>query len=205
MCCAFSIAICELRNTWSIPVFTRSILLTICNSSYISYKLLPHFPLHRARLNSFERRLGTRQKQVYSTILYIIFKCSLHMLRISRKFVAQMKSIMVIGTFFHTTLCLVIYFPFNSRLRVRPALYLSGPGYEVGFGVWNGVWSLFSVGPRASPPAFARKPWDQIWSFPRGRWYRIFLVLVATPSYFLYFAKGFIYSRRFENTQKYWN
>ena len=46
MCCGFSMAICELRNTRPIPVFTRSILLTICNSSYISYKYFLYFIFH---------------------------------------------------------------------------------------------------------------------------------------------------------------
>ena len=100
MCCAFSIGICELHNTRPLPVCTRSILLTICNSNYISYKLFSHFPLHRARLDQFERRLGTRQKQVYSTIYCVLYLSAVCMLRISRKFVAiQMKSIMVIGKF----------------------------------------------------------------------------------------------------------
>ena len=133
MCCGFSIGICELRNTRPLPVFPRSILLTICNSNYISYKLLSHFPLHRARLNQFERRLGTRQKQFYSTILYIIFKCSLRVENIAKICGYSDEKCNGYRKIYFIRLYAWSYFPFNSRLRVRSTSYLNSPGYEVGF------------------------------------------------------------------------
>ena len=72
-----------------------------------------------------------------------------------------------------------LYFPFNSRLRVRSTSYLNSPGYEVGFRCVE--WCVEFVGTEVG-----------VFSW----WYRICLVLVATPSHFLYFAKAFIYSRR---------
>ena len=135
---------CELRSIRPLPVFTRSILLTICNSSYISYKFLSHFPLHRARLNSFERRLGTRQKQVYSTILYIIFKCSLHVENIAKICGYSDEKYNGYRNIYFIRLYAWLYFPFNSRLRVQSTSYLNSPGYEVGFRCVE--WSVEFVG-----------------------------------------------------------
>ena len=131
-------------------------------------------------------------------MLYLSAVC---MLRISRKFVAiQMKSIMLIGTFISYDFMLArlyatLYFPFNSRLGVHPTSHLNSSGYEVGFRCVK--WCVEFVQRRSQGIAarVCQKALGSRLEFSSW-WYRICLVLVATPSYFLYFAKAFIYSRR---------
>ena len=94
----------------------------------------------------------------------------------------QMKSIMVIGTFISYDFMLGHTF---RSIRTESSVYLNSSGYEVGFHCVE--WCVEFVGTEVGVFLVLG----------------ICLVLVETPSYFLYFAKAFIYSRPSENTQIY--
>ena len=113
-------------------------------------------------------------------MLYIIFRCNLHVGNITKICGYSNEKYNGYRNIYFIRLYAWSYFPFNSRLGVRSTSYLNSPGYEAGFRCVE--WCVKFVGTEVG----------------------ICLVLVTTPSYFLYFAKAFIYSRRSENTQKYW-